>query len=198
MKRIFVFVTAVVLAISILGEAKASLTAYNSDIVYDGTRYWVRDLSQFVEKTYDQQQTWVSTNINNNAAYTVINNNWHMASNTEMQTLWAYSAESIGGIFGPSGGDPPDPDINYPGLTFWYGRYDELFWTGNHHYYVAIGYDNVSEWSKTGLLETAVIDSHSGTSDGAWVTTTVPIPSALLLLGSGLFGVVALRRKFKS
>jgi len=55
---------------------------------------------------------------------------------------------------------------------------------------------DIGTWDKYAALGQWTKNYHA-TNTGAWVTSNAPLPGAVWLLGSGLIGIVGIRRKIK-
>ena len=159
--------------------------------------HWYRNLNDFTNMTYEMQIDAIS----DLGSYGNISGGWHMATLTEMETLWACPESAIAGVF-------PRTDLWVPhpyGDT--YARYEEVCpWTSTPSHFMGIIYRD----HFTGVLSNLVPLSAGGIQDdlmghwAAWVVTaapvvTVPTPSAVLLAATGLLsstrGLKRLRRK---
>jgi len=72
---------------------------------------------------------------------------------------------------------------------------DSLFGVG--FYKVSYGYSYPDQWGINPVFGSATPSSGAAPSWAFFQPATVPIPGALWLLGSGLIGIVGIRRKFK-
>lgn len=167
---------------------------------------WIRDLSTFGSGAYDEQQ--FAINVLNQVSYSGLSD-WHMATLTDMQALWSYSAEQIELAF--------FPNWNPPKQNNWTGRYDSLQTGSNpEEHYTATVSKSYNVWYpgsspppgwqpysySQGTLETfSTLDTNAFPPLGAWVVSgyapAVPIPGTIWLLGSGLAGILAWRKRAK-
>ena len=191
MNKIIVFLSTAVLIFGISGGASASLVDQGNGTIYDdaGDVYWYKDLSVFRDKTYQEQLDLIEA---------IPGSNFHLASYAEMDALFSqYSATEIGNAFTRSGQHPSGYGTQH---YDWYGRYESTADADPYHYVAQVWHETKQDvWDRNPLefLETA--DSVRDWF-GAWVTSNtalVPVPAALWLLGSGLIGLAALRRKIK-
>lgn len=187
-KKTKVFFTLLLFLFSAANVHSALTPIYGNNIVYDDTNniYWLADMSIFVNQTYGDQ----ITNIGNHT-YTDPNNvvwdNWKMASLDEMNLLWAYSGAEIVDSFLPS----------KPGSTNIYsGRYDLA--AGQGHTRAWINDYGGGTIGKSNLYGHTIGDDSVYDSIGAWVVSTVPVPSSFLLFGTSLIGLVRFGRRNNS
>jgi hypothetical protein len=201
MKRLLQCILIIVLLFTLnVVTTFAALISVTTDVVYDDVdkRWWVNDLRLFEEMTYQGQKDYIDGTINTLTKYNFVNTNWHMATLSEMEGLWNNTDVQIGAIF-QNTDSYVMPIPGTPTLYEWSGRYDQTTTAhpgGAAHEGYYIWVNNVElVWSH---MKTIPLDTHSDGTLGAWVTTSnVPIPPAFLLLGSGLIGIVGIRKKFK-
>ena len=156
--------------------------------------HWYWNLNDFTTRTYAEQIDAIS----GLGSYGNIAGGWHMATRSEMNTLWSYPASVLGGVFPYTCIDPYGEVIR--------GRSDDLM-TMCHP-----GYDHASpqvyEWSSGWMVSSlgylGIYDWQRCVTTGAWVVSTapvvpIPIPGALALAAMGLLsstlGLNRLRRK---
>ena len=118
-----------------------------------------------------------------------------MATLSEMQKLQSYSVSELGSVFVPI--------RSSNGWDIFYGRYDYDIYQGVEYAESTLFYE--FRWNPVYGFYTA---AHTGVIGydvlnpvfSAWVvaspTSAVPIPAAAWLLGSGMIGIVALKRRF--
>jgi hypothetical protein len=184
----FVFASFALL-FSYFGMANAALLVFSSDVVVDnrGTAaltddlFFYRDLSRFSDMTYAEQLVSIdalNTELNGAGPW---NNNWHLATSSEMSGLFADSL-GVTGVFLPS-----------VGSDYFAGRYE-----------VAVIKDEPEHmWYEVILMSGGVTyteqDSIPDSSDydGAWAVATyrVPEPSTLLLVITSLAGMIWQQRR---
>jgi hypothetical protein len=195
MNRIVIFLCAAVLIFVTVGGVSAALVDQGNGTIYDnnvGGKYWYKDLSTFVGYDYAETIDLIEA---------IPGTNFHLATAEEMTALWLYEASDIGNAFTQSGEYPSSFGTTH--YHTWGGRYESTEGADpNSHYFSEVRQrqDNFN-WDK-GPLETYDIpDNQESSWYGAWVasdTALVPIPSAILLLGSGLIGIIGIRRKFRN
>ena len=142
--------------------------------------------------TYQEQIDYIDTTINNDPSFMLISTTWHMATKNEMKTLFdTYDAYDIYQVF-------TFTDNTEPAWYEFEGRYDDKVLNLPSHYRGMFRFNHLHEVSEEYFDYDYVNDSLSDFTLGAWVTASaVPIPSAIWLLGSGLTGIVGIRKKFK-
>jgi len=182
MKKIFCFFCAMFLCYGFLGIATASLIPLGNGTIKDDTNnlLWHQDLTDFTPNmNYDAQVSEILS---------VCGPDWHMALQSEMTALFnSYDYDDIDGIFTPT-------FALANGYTEYIGRFDSVSAPNEHYYGGFYVNSDGSGYEHTG---TSLPDSSSSAYIGAWAVKTVPIPGAVWLLGSGLIGIVRIRRKHK-
>jgi len=165
------------------------LSSGGQDVVWDNTynQYWYWDLSEFVNKYWSEQVTAVEA-LNTSSYYG--SSGWHIATLSEMEKLWENSDIDLVDTFNPS--------QDYGSYATYCGRYNSVY-SELLHYLVSVSdLRDLGMGIKKGDLQySSVLNDYGDTYLGVWVTTAVPIPGAIWLLGSGLIGIVGVRRKFK-
>ncbi len=188
MKKAIYGIMAVLFLVGILEMAHASLIDMGGGVIKDDVTglYWYQNLDEFTMRTYDEQLSDIA------ALDHAGGGAWHMATEAEMERLWSYAAQDIATNF-----DRTDAGGGY---YSWVGRYDEPTNNSVHpqHYVGMIRQYSDGSYEKfdlTWIDEDCIENEYLG----AWVVTdsnpVVPIPGAVWLLGSGLVGLVGLRRK---
>jgi hypothetical protein len=191
-KIVIFFLCAATLIFVTVGGVNAALVDLGNGNIYDDAgdgKYWYKNLSAFVGKTYDETIEFINAIPGTNA---------HLATIEEMTALWLYSASAIGSLFTQSGEYTSGFGTHY---HVWGGRYEETADEDPYHYTAIVQQrqDNFS-WDQ-GPLSTYEVSDSEKYWFGAWVasdTPIVPISSTLLLLGSGLIGIIGIRRKFRN
>jgi hypothetical protein len=183
MKKISYLIIMLFFIFGIVGSVSAALVDQGDGTSLDGNLLWYQDLSDFVSGTYGQQVAAIN-------AKSLAGGGWTMATLSEMTQLRANTDAQIQANFLPSW------DQSAPFREYYYGRYNSVSGT-NSHYYFRLQYDgfNYSYGTLPGVGD--MDDNSQSIFIGAWATKVVPIPSAVWLLGSGLIGIVGIRKKFK-
>jgi hypothetical protein len=190
MKRIGIFLSAAALIFITAGGVNAALVDQGNGTIYDGARYWYKDLSAFVGYDYADQLAIIDA---------IPGTNFHLASFSEMNALFSQNvASEIGNAFTQSGEHTSGFGTHWHA---WGGRYESTADADPYHYFSEVKQrqDNFN-WDMGPLETWEISDSEESAWYGAWVasnTALVPIPSALWLLGSGLIGIVGFSRKYK-
>lgn len=185
------------------GQANATLFD-QGNVIYDDVadRYWVKDLTLFSLQTYAQQQQTIA-GLNASPDYQSSSwGTWHMADAAEIDTLNSYFLQ-IPYFFAQT--DTSGPYFA-PGSRHWWGTYDETapyfepdIWYKVKH----LTFNEDLSVVYSGGLENYIEDDATlahGVVTGAWVTasaSSVPVPAAVWLLGSGLIGLFGLSRKLR-
>jgi len=183
-------ILALAIAVVALGQHNANadlvLSTYGGvETVYDteARRYWIRDLTMFNSRTYDEQITDIAAL----GGSPGVDGPWHMATTSDMEELWSYEFTDITAYFLPTTLRYQEP---YPGneQDYWYARYDEGHRAGYHRIAIIRTDDPAPPigWP-LGVFE--MPDSSNDLYFGAWVASEVipvPVPSALLVGGIGL------------
>lgn len=207
----------ILLSALLLSPSKSSATLIefsdlSGHVIYDNAaqHYWYWDLNAFVNQNYFQQLASIEQL--NKANYFGIST-WHLASFHEIWSLVDTNIFAELLMFGPSYIRPPTST----GETYamWLGRVDAPQF-GNSHLTIEYRKD-LSKPISPEMYDFSY--SHSGGVDwagfnpsddiaynfvGAWITSDkigpqpVPEPSSILLVGSGVAGLVVIRHKRKS
>lgn len=184
----------------VFGGANAALVPYGTDAIRDTTTglLWWKDLSDFAGQYYATKQDMIE-GLEGGIG-------WHMATEDEMLTLFReenpeYTVVEVLTVFLPC----------YPGyIEEGPGRYVEDYFGSWQDNYDIID-PNAHRMTTYRLFDTEEVLTFSGGlygmgTDlggpgsiywGAWATRSVPIPGAVWIFGSGLIGIVGVRRKFK-
>ena len=187
MKRVYIYCAAAVLLLT--GPVGADLLVQDylgngEKVTFDTNtgNHWYWNLADFVNMDYDTQIATIA----GLGTYGNIAGGWHMASHSEMQTLFPYAGQPILSAFGW----PPDPSPSY----FLWGRYDDVsYFDPDSHYSVIV----LDDGFMTPLHTNYIPDYYSAPLVGAWVTTEaalVPAPGALVLAATGLLSVLGVNR----
>ena len=192
MRKVLVFLYVVLLILGFVRMSKASLTIVgDGDYVYDDIAkiWWWANLETFTNSgdillnNYDNQISYIEDELGDG---------WHMAKRDEIEGLATNSGQDIIGSFIPS--------RNIGSSELYYGRYDLIFPGPDDKHYCAFITGNSGEASTFFIDWWREKDAKAGHDINAWVcteTNPVPIPGAVWLLGSGLIGIVGVRRKIK-
>jgi hypothetical protein len=103
-------------------------------VVYDDVaqQYWIRDLGTFNFMTYNEQINKIA-DINANSDYQdPFWGEWRMATESDMENLWEYSAEEITESFDPSDDDLGEISGRYEKANIAYSEGEEI----EQHYWV--------------------------------------------------------------
>ncbi len=187
-------VVVVVCGITSVSQATLTvLTEGDEKVVCDSNtgKYWYWDLSVFKSMTYEEQINGIES-LNSGSGYFGIDD-WHLATRTEMDPFWsAYDLPSteIEDSFNPSYDPTDDGGVQ----IYWRGRYEEVGYRpdGDSHYEAYHEWHNSGVWRVKPLGVGLMLDNVQHHQTGAWVTSYVPEPTTLLLLG---LGGLMLRRK---
>lgn len=110
----------------------------NDHVVYDDVSgyYWYWDLTSFSGQSWTEQVSSIAA-LNNGGGY-YGETNWHVADQSDMDSLWQHTAEEIGSAFNLNTFQSVVYDITYPlglgsgdmgdvhaNLELWLGRYDQ-------------------------------------------------------------------------
>ncbi|MFH2066757.1 MAG: VPLPA-CTERM sorting domain-containing protein [Pseudomonadota bacterium] len=187
MKKLFIFLWAMLLVMEISVNSQAALIDLQNSsghVVYDDQsgKYWMWDLSAYTNMTYDEQISAIS-NMNAPGDLYYGLDAWHIADGADLAIFSNYPAEAFE-IFNPTW-------IDGNGNMSWLGRVGGDG-GGNDHVSIGVNYNDINGAYNIGI--DIVSDDGSYELLGAWVTTSVPIPGAIWLLGSGLIGLVGFRR----
>jgi len=207
-KNLLVILSAMLLVFGFVGFANAALIDLSNGVTKDDRntsyqyddQYWIQDLDLFDGLTYDEQISAIS-NFNINELSNVA---WHMATSSDIINLQALYP--IMGTPSPGFSVAFLPNEVAGDLPIWNGRYDRVYPSSNpfdpnapYHYLVAMWVSSIDQ--DRYHFSASSHSSDSSTSKGAFVVGSVadpiPIPGAVWLLGSGLIGIVGIRRKIK-
>jgi len=195
MKRILLFSLMAVLISP--DSVSAVLTVYEyipgEKVTLDSSTgdYWYWNLADFVNMTYDEQITAIA----GLGTYGYIAGGWHMATQSEMASLWANDSVAIASGFSITG-------TTILGDHLWRGRYDEEGppWAGpGWHLASQLSADpTLTFFDKVDLSNSMILNDILPYMDvGAWVTTDaalVPVPGAVVLTASGLLSMLGFKR----
>ena len=183
MKKVFVLLCAISLCFGLSGIANAALVDQLNGTILDTTNklLWWQDLTDFTWMTYDEQITEIGK----------LGVEWHMASEDEMSALFdTYDFDAVRAVFEPT----------YYGPTIEFiGRYNlEVEYKDDYHYVCQYFKNTIYGYVNNNMYIDTYWDDTTPPFAGAWVVANpVPIPPAFWLLGSGLLGIVGVRRRFK-
>ena len=188
---ILIVIVVLIIAPANVFSAVVPYTSGGVDMVLDESTnlYWMADLSRYADITFPQVEEQIAAD---NAAMYGNTDSWQLAGFDEVISLFGETPDKAKvELF--------DPYLDADNSLYRYeGRTATFAYTDAHYYefYRIPTYsDSISAYG-TG----AFWDDSTDPYLGAWVYTTetpVPIPGAVWLLGSGLIGIVGVRRKFK-
>ncbi len=152
--------------------------------------HWYWNLPDFADMTYAQQKTAIA----GLGQYGGLLGGWHMATRTEMDAIWTYTATELIDSF-------KDASTG-ANLEVYEGRYDEEASPG-YHYRTNLYRQNATGYvdkKPLGLLPTD--DTVALPFTPAWVTTAsapasavIPAPSALVMSVIGVSSLMAAHRR---
>ncbi len=211
-KRLLKIVIGAGVILGVAGVSGATLIAQNGIVADDrGTvsesddSYWIQDLYSFSGQTYEEQIT--SINVLNEPGEIPDGpwEDWHMAEYSEMASLIeTYNTEEIVKAFGTT-------EYYIQGSKFadvLGGRYnEEVSNDHNQWHYIAILRMYVEPYngeliSPIELSSEMAGDAGQHDNLGVWITASplgeVPEPSSILILGTGLAGLIGYKTKKKN
>jgi PEP-CTERM motif len=213
MNKLLIGLGVVVLLFTGGTNTNASLITYSDDVVYDNVanKYWFRDLSLFPDKTYDEQITLIDSH-----SFThEYRDGWRMANSSEYNRLLSNGVPSIMAFFAPT-----TIQINQnntaQNIKYYRGRlHDDVSDEMN----TVVGFFYKNYWPGTGINYYSPVVTSESTANiyyGAWVVadalhdtlepkwiaaqanpTPTPEPATILLLGTGVIGLVGIRNRKK-
>lgn len=209
LKRIITLSLLLILVLIGGSNAQADLIPVGNGLVFDNdeARYWYQDLSQFTDMTYAEQISAISSL----SLAPVTGHSWgtfRMATLADMQSLWLWDKNTPAEI-----NDSFVYTDAYEVNGVWHyqrmGRYDEAYDTSQHeftdpgHYYArtVVSIDsngNILGYNHNRLDFAWELDNKQFSYIGAWAVADaapVPVPGAIWLLGTGLIGLAAIRRR---
>ncbi len=209
MKRILLLLAVTSVVIYNLPSASASLIVQNYDginVTYDDITdtYWYWDLSRFSGMTYNVQLDEIAT-----IGVNGLTGTWGFASQSDINSLVNYDIIDIAIAFNTS-------SVTYAtdfqtAEPVWYS----MVWKGRFgptQYQSGISFNDSLEfsltaystagWHWTGPSYFDIGPDNVNEIIGAWVVldpqaSPVPLPPSLLLMASGLIGLVGFTRKFR-
>lgn len=183
MKKTFICVLIGLILFGMAGMAQASLivesagghTVVKDDVNY---KYWLADINFLTNQTYDDQISTIGS-----LTYFGVDT-WLMATEADMLELASYSNSDRIGKFAPP---------THPHYGEIYGRFNKQAVTPGWYHEAKLGADGALSLGMTGPRTDRLWYL------GAWAVAPapIPIPGAVWLLGSGLVGLVGLRKKYK-
>lgn len=196
MKRNLLLYVAAVLLLPVPANAVLTVHEYVSGqkVTLDSNtgNYWYWNLRDFTDMTYDEQQTAIAGLGN----YGNIAGGWHMAGQSEIQSLWTYSASDIANHFRRSG-QGLRQGVPFPK---WAGRTDVSPPSPpfSQHYSIGVFRYPGFPFHKKPLPGEPREDLSRFRVIGAWVTSSAPVipaPSALVLTVCGLVSLLGAKRR---
>lgn len=182
----------------LVGTANAALTNYGDGMLYDNAnkQYWIADLTVLVNMTYDQQVQYIADEFNDPIGRYVGGawGEWHMADYSEMLGLWQHGGQPLRENFiGTGTEDVFGSEVIAGKISDW----PPGITTGDHCY-MWVWKNEYGEWIPVEFT-IGISDSIQKDWLGAWVSAdvAVPVPSTMILLGSGVIALAGFRRKRK-
>lgn len=193
MKKCELIISVLVVMVGMLGFAPAALALSvlkddGQKVVHDDVNnlYWYWDVQHWANQTYQEQMYSVANELG--PGYFQGTTGWHLATEGEFNVWQGYSATELYDAFG----------LQYQHHKT-QGRFDVAGVAIDAHQH---GYVRRNPWLGLIMEVYPVPDWVQDPCLGAWVvadapgSTVIPEPGTLLLLGSGVLGLLALCRKY--
>jgi len=192
MKKLLIFLFALVFSLSIIGTANATLTGF-----YEGADHFVYDSIQNITwydysnpaNTWQNQLNWAnSLHVGNTIA-----GSWSLPTTPAINTGYTDEGQ-MGYLYYHELGNSSGNLTNVGPFTDLGGNNGGLYWTNTlaysweYYYNFNVGSQGITH--NSGTIRALAV--HEGN-----IQTSTPEPATMLLLGLGLMGLAGVRRKFK-